>query len=43
MARLRAKSKTTAGPASVTWGELSAAVHVSDEAWTELTPADFSS
>ncbi|ALO65829.1 hypothetical protein AS189_04130 [Arthrobacter alpinus] len=42
-ARLRAKSKTTAGPASVTWGELSAAVHVSDEAWTELTPADFSS
>lgn len=42
-ARLRAKSKTTAGPVSVTWGELCAVVHVSDEDWTELTPSDFSS
>jgi alpha-L-fucosidase 2 len=40
-ARLRARTPATAGAATLTWGERTAVVQVSETAWTELGPEDF--
>lgn len=41
-ARLRARAAHTAGEVGVGWGARTAVVRVSETAWTELGPADFS-